>query len=206
MVTVKNTGSETSHSTVLYDTPEHTTILAHISDCQYGLPTAGVFNLHLLKGHILMAERSAGRIHVLHSKVCMLLQDRRTGISLHKHTYGSFIYLFIYLFTVYALFLLLFTYSPTLQTFPAVALQYLLTPPPCRHSLLQPCSIYLLPHPADIPCCSLAVFTYSPHPADIPCCSLAVFTATLTETSYIKTKNIFKILVQMLKYFRMNFI
>jgi hypothetical protein len=31
------------------------------------LPKAGVFSLYLLKGHILMAERSAGRIHVLHS-------------------------------------------------------------------------------------------------------------------------------------------
>jgi hypothetical protein len=109
--------------------------VTHINDA---LPrsVAGVCKLHLLKGHILVAERSAGRIHVLQSKVCMLLQDVPIGISLHKHTYGSFVCLFIYLFTVYGLFLLLFTYTPTLQTFPAVALQYLLTPPPCRHSLL----------------------------------------------------------------------
>jgi hypothetical protein len=54
----------------------------------------------------------------------------------------------------------------------------------------------------------LLLFTYSPHPADIPYCGLAVFTATLTEISYIKEqkRNIFKILAQMLKYFRMTFI
>jgi hypothetical protein len=57
---------------------------------------AGVFKLYLLKGHILMAERFAGRIHVLQSKVCILLQDTPTSISLHKHTQHSlFIYLFI---------------------------------------------------------------------------------------------------------------
>jgi hypothetical protein len=50
----------------------------------------GVFNLYLLKGHILMAERFAGRIHVLQSKVYILLQDMPTNISLHKHTYESF--------------------------------------------------------------------------------------------------------------------
>jgi hypothetical protein len=59
-------------------------------------PSARVFSIDLLKGHILMAERFAGRIHVLHSKVRILLQDMRTGISLHKHTQDSFIcYLFI---------------------------------------------------------------------------------------------------------------
>jgi hypothetical protein len=51
-----------------------------------GLPRSGVFSLYLLKGHILMAERSAGCIHVLHSKVCTLLQDMPTDISLHKRT------------------------------------------------------------------------------------------------------------------------
>jgi hypothetical protein len=50
------------------------------------LSKPGVFNLHLGKGHILMAERFAGSIHVLQSKVCMLLQDMRTNASLHKHT------------------------------------------------------------------------------------------------------------------------
>jgi hypothetical protein len=33
-----------------------------------------------------MEERFAGRIHVLHSKVCILLQDMRTNISLRKYT------------------------------------------------------------------------------------------------------------------------
>jgi hypothetical protein len=42
--------------------------------------------------------------------------------------------------------------------------------------------------------------------ADIPYYSLAVFTATLSEISYIKNRKKFKILVQNLKYFRMNFI
>jgi hypothetical protein len=41
---------------------------------------AGVFNLNLLKGHILMAEIFAGRIHVLQGKVCILLQDMRTNL------------------------------------------------------------------------------------------------------------------------------
>jgi hypothetical protein len=51
------------------------------------------------------------------------------------------------------------------------------------------------------------LFTYSPYPANIPYYSLAVFTTILTEILHIKNKiNIFKILVQMLKYFRMNFI
>jgi hypothetical protein len=45
-----------------------------------------VFKFYLLKGQILMAERFAGRIHVLQSKVCILLQDMPTDISLHKHT------------------------------------------------------------------------------------------------------------------------
>jgi hypothetical protein len=82
----------------------------------------GVFNLYLHRGHILTAERFAGRIHVLQSKVCILLQDLPTDISLHKHTQDSFVILFMYLFKVYDLFLLLFT----LQTFPAIVLQYLL--------------------------------------------------------------------------------
>jgi hypothetical protein len=51
-----------------------------------GWSKPGVFNLYLLKDHILMAERFAGRIHVLQSKVCILLQDMATDISLHKHT------------------------------------------------------------------------------------------------------------------------
>jgi hypothetical protein len=47
---------------------------------------AGVFNIYSLNGHILMAERFAGHIHVLQSTVCILLQDMPTNISLHKHT------------------------------------------------------------------------------------------------------------------------
>jgi hypothetical protein len=47
---------------------------------------AGVFNIYLLKGHILMAERFAGRIHILQSKVCILLHDMPANISLHEHT------------------------------------------------------------------------------------------------------------------------
>jgi hypothetical protein len=43
-----------------------------------------------------MAERFAGRIHVLQSKVCTLLQDMHTNISLHEHTYHGFVILFIY--------------------------------------------------------------------------------------------------------------
>jgi hypothetical protein len=50
------------------------------------LTTAGVFKLYLLKGHILMAQGFAGRIHALQSKVCILSQDTPTDISLHKHT------------------------------------------------------------------------------------------------------------------------
>jgi hypothetical protein len=100
-----------------------------------------------------MAERFAGRIHVLHSKVRILLHDMPTNISLHKHTYNSFV---IYLFTVYDLLLLLFTHSS--------------------------------------------------YPANIPYYSLPVFTTTLTEISYIKTKNILNFFVNNLKYFRMNFI
>jgi hypothetical protein len=57
----------------------------------------GALNLYLLKGHILMAEKFAGRIRVLQSKVCVSLQDMPTNISLHKHTYDSFVVLFIYL-------------------------------------------------------------------------------------------------------------
>jgi hypothetical protein len=46
-----------------------------------------------------MAERFAGRIHVLQGKVRIMLQDIPTNISLPKHTYkGSFLILFIYLF------------------------------------------------------------------------------------------------------------
>jgi hypothetical protein len=53
----------------------------------------------------------------------------------------------------------------------------------------------------------LLLFTYSPYPANISYYSLAVFTATLTEISHIKKqKNIFQILVQVLKYFRVDFI
>jgi hypothetical protein len=47
---------------------------------------AGVFNSYLLKGHILMTEIFAGRIHVLQSKVCILSQDMPTNVSLRKHT------------------------------------------------------------------------------------------------------------------------
>jgi hypothetical protein len=81
----------------------------------------GVFNLYLLKGHILMTERFAGRIHVLYSKVCILLQDMPTNISLHRYIKDSFI-LFIYLWFIcyYALI------SPTPQTFPTIVLQYVL--------------------------------------------------------------------------------
>jgi hypothetical protein len=50
------------------------------------LSKTGVLKLHLLKGHILMAEISAGHIHVSQSKVCILLQDMPTDISLRKHT------------------------------------------------------------------------------------------------------------------------
>jgi hypothetical protein len=69
---------------------------------------AGVFNLYLHKGHMLMAERFAGRIHVLQSKVCILLQDLPTSISLHKHTQDSLLfYLFINLW-----FIFYYYYSP----------------------------------------------------------------------------------------------
>jgi hypothetical protein len=47
---------------------------------------AGTCNLYLLKGHILMAERFAGRILVLQSKGWILLQDMPTNISVHRHT------------------------------------------------------------------------------------------------------------------------
>jgi hypothetical protein len=50
----------------------------------------------MLKGQILMAEIFAGIIHVLQSKVCMLLQDMLTNISVREHTYDGFIHLFIY--------------------------------------------------------------------------------------------------------------
>jgi hypothetical protein len=51
-----------------------------------------------------------------------------------------------------------------------------------------------------------SLYQLTNHPADIPCYSLAIFTATLTDISYIKTKKMFKVLQQILKYFRMNFI
>jgi hypothetical protein len=70
-------------------------------------------------------KRFAGHIHVLQSKVCILLQNMRTNIYLHKHAYDSFI-LFIYLwFTIYFYYYYLLI-PPTLKTFPTVALQYLL--------------------------------------------------------------------------------
>jgi hypothetical protein len=55
-----------------------------------------------------MGERIAGRIHIVQSKICILLQDMNTNISLHKHR----TVLLFYLFMVYYLILLLFTYSP----------------------------------------------------------------------------------------------
>jgi hypothetical protein len=61
---------------------------------------------YLLKGHILMAERFAGCFHVLQSKICILLQDMSTSISLREHTEDSY---FIYLFMVYEF--LWFAYS-----------------------------------------------------------------------------------------------
>jgi hypothetical protein len=79
---------------------------------------AGVFNLYLLKSHILMAESFAGRIPVLQIKVYILLQDMHTNISLHKHTYDSFVISFMYL-----RFMIYFYY-------------YLLIPLPCKRSLL----------------------------------------------------------------------
>jgi hypothetical protein len=48
--------------------------------------STGVFNIYLVKGHILKPERFAGRIHILQSKVCILLQDMPTTISVRKHT------------------------------------------------------------------------------------------------------------------------
>jgi hypothetical protein len=83
---------------------------------------AGVFSLYLLKGHILMAERFAGRNHVLQSKVCVLLQDMPTDISLHKH---NRIVLLFYLFMHGLTFIIIYLY-----------------PPPCKLSLLSSCSIY----------------------------------------------------------------
>jgi hypothetical protein len=63
---------------------------------------AGVFNFYLLRGHILMAERFMGCIHILQRKVCILLQDMPANISVHKHTQNSFVILFIYLwFMIY---------------------------------------------------------------------------------------------------------
>jgi hypothetical protein len=62
----------------------------------YGVSLPHKPKLYLLKGHILMAKRLAGRVHILRSKVCILLQDTRTDISLHKHIYDSFVILLIY--------------------------------------------------------------------------------------------------------------
>jgi 2,3-bisphosphoglycerate-independent phosphoglycerate mutase len=45
-----------------------------------------------------MAESFAGRIHFLQSKVCIVLQDMPTDISVRTHTWDSFVILFIYLF------------------------------------------------------------------------------------------------------------
>jgi hypothetical protein len=72
-----------------------------------------------------MAERFIGRIYVLPSKVCILLHDMPTNISLHKHTYDSFVILLIYLwFMIYFYCYLLI--PPTLPTFPTTVLQHLL--------------------------------------------------------------------------------
>jgi hypothetical protein len=43
-----------------------------------------------------MAERFAGRIRVLRSKVCVLLQDMPTNISIRKHILDSLVILFVY--------------------------------------------------------------------------------------------------------------
>jgi hypothetical protein len=80
--------------------------------------------------------------------------------------------------------------------------------------LLQdmPTDIYVHKHTSDS---FVILFTYLTfiiysliiiYPANIPYYSLAVFTTILTEISYIKNKEVFKMLVQNLKYFRMNFI
>jgi len=61
-----------------------------------------IFNIYLLKGHILISERFAGCRHVLRSKVCLLLLGIPTNISLPKRTYDSS-FSFIYLFMGYLL-------------------------------------------------------------------------------------------------------
>jgi hypothetical protein len=53
-----------------------------------------------------MAERFVGRIHILQSKVCILLQGMPTNISVRKYKLDSSVILFIY-----DLFLISFTYS-----------------------------------------------------------------------------------------------
>jgi hypothetical protein len=55
--------------------------------CNTKSSKSGVFNIYLFKGRILMAERFAGCIHILQSKVCILLQDMPTNISIYIHTY-----------------------------------------------------------------------------------------------------------------------
>jgi hypothetical protein len=49
-----------------------------------GPSRSGTFNFTCSRA--TTAEGFAGRIHILQSKVCMLLQDMPTDISLHKHT------------------------------------------------------------------------------------------------------------------------
>ena len=65
---------------------------------------SSIFNIYLLKGHILILETFVGCRHVLQSTVCLLLLGITT-ISLHKRTYDSSFYLFIYgLFIIIYLF------------------------------------------------------------------------------------------------------
>jgi hypothetical protein len=73
-----------------------------------------------------MAERFAGRIHVLQSKVCILLQNMPTDIPyINIRRIFLLFYLFIYLrFMIYFCYYLII--PPTLQIFPTVVLQYLL--------------------------------------------------------------------------------
>jgi hypothetical protein len=97
-------------------------VLKNIADFRHIWSNAGVFTLYLLKGHILKAERFAGRIHALQSKVCILLQDMPTNISLHKHIQDGFVILFMYLF-IYDLWFIL------------IIIIYLF-PPLCKNSLL----------------------------------------------------------------------
>jgi hypothetical protein len=71
---------------------------------------ARVFNLYLPKGQILIVEKFTGRIHVLQSKVCILLQGMPTNISPHKHTYDNFVILFIYgfIFSLQIIFIVIY--------------------------------------------------------------------------------------------------